>query len=323
MVGRREAVLGVVIAAVASTLSLPGFVSAATGRAASVTVQISLTRDRIGAGTSIPGTATVTNHTAKSILVKACANDGWLFVGLVNHFVKFDPPIATVYCSPSVRLAPGPNRFPITVRTTYLSCTNRGPQVAGPRCTPKGPPPLPNGYYDTKAIILGLPKGTVPPPAVGVTVLPKPTSKVGSTVELMGVAVTLRHLYDPASSGVERQFFAPSAGKHQSFPPRAGFRYVSVMLTIKNTGRHQFYGSADDAVALLGTDSRWYLSTHPDSSSCTISECRLFGSGVVNLKPGQSKTGVITLSVPEGVRIGLVRFDSSPRSANWAPVPAA
>ena len=195
MVGRRAAVLGVAAAAVASTLWLSPFASAVTRRSAPVTIQISLTRERVGAGTSISGTATVTNLTSRPILVNACANDGWLFVGIVNHFVTFDPPVATAYCAPSVRLAPGPNRFPITVRTTYLSCTNRGPQEPGPRCTPKGPPPLPDGYYDTKAIIYGLPKGTAPPDAVAVTVLPKPTLKVGSSIALKGVTVTLDRIF--------------------------------------------------------------------------------------------------------------------------------
>jgi hypothetical protein len=141
-----------------------------------VRIRISLDQTRAIAGHPIRGQAVLTNTTAKPILVRACARDGWLFVGLTNATIPFDPAIAAAGCAPSVRLAPGTNRFPITVQTTYQECLAPGGQslTPMPACTLHGPPPLPAGAYTTAVVTVGLPAGTPTAPPIHVTLLPPP-----------------------------------------------------------------------------------------------------------------------------------------------------
>jgi hypothetical protein len=53
----------------------------------------------------------------------------------------------------SLLIAPGTNRFPITVMTTYLACRRQGPVTTEPACTPTGMPRLPQGRDD--AVLVG------------------------------------------------------------------------------------------------------------------------------------------------------------------------
>jgi hypothetical protein len=104
------------------------------------------------AGHPIHGTAILTNASSKTILVEACAEDGWLFVGLANKNVPYDPAVATVACNATIKLKPGANRFAIAVSTDYDVCTNSGGVPACGR--------LPSGTYHVAVTTLGLPKGT-------------------------------------------------------------------------------------------------------------------------------------------------------------------
>ena len=140
-----------------------------------VTIRIMLPRTRVVAGPTINGTALITNNTSKTITVEACAADGWIDVGLVNHKITFDPATSSVACAPTVHLTPGLNRMPITVTTTFQSCspTDAHISVNHPRCTSTGMPLLPVGHYTTKVITSGLPSDIPTPQPVSVTLLAK------------------------------------------------------------------------------------------------------------------------------------------------------
>jgi len=126
-------------------------------------VHVTLTsHHQVVAGDPIEGIVVFTNTTHKAITVNTCTTDGWLAVGLsgpVNSYPFFH---FSVGCPPSVRIAPGAKRFPVSVITTYAGCIQ--PQPAGgssptplmPWCTVAGPPPLPDGSYSTKVDIVGL-----------------------------------------------------------------------------------------------------------------------------------------------------------------------
>jgi hypothetical protein len=141
--------------------------------AAPITVQLELARTTLTAGTPLKGVALFTNTTAHSITVDQCALDGWLAVGLVNEKISFEPVSPAIACAPSVRLAPGADRFKITIATIYLSCVP--PSISegstSITCTPYGPPPLPAGRYRTKIVVTGLPTTTQLPPPTTVTLL--------------------------------------------------------------------------------------------------------------------------------------------------------
>jgi hypothetical protein len=144
---------------------------------AAITIRVELERTRVVAGTPIKGTAVLTNGGTKAMLVQQCATDGWLAVGLANKKIQFSPAFALVGCPPSVVLKPGPNRFPVTVITTYGSCLQPGGQstIFVPNCLPLGSseplPPLPPGRYSTKVITMGLPPSTAVKDSVMVSLL--------------------------------------------------------------------------------------------------------------------------------------------------------
>jgi len=146
---------------------------------APITIRIKLDKTRVVAGVPIKGTAVLTNTGSKGILVQQCAIDGWLAVGLANKAIRFSPGFSLVGCQPSVVLGPGPNRFPVTVLTTYQSCLQPGGQSTTfiPKCVSivasSNPlPPLPAGRYSTKVITLGLPQLAAVSGPVAVTLLP-------------------------------------------------------------------------------------------------------------------------------------------------------
>jgi len=146
---------------------------------APITVRIRLDRTHVVAGTPIKGTAVITNTRSKGVLVGQCAIDGWLAVGLANKTIVYSPAFPLVGCRPSVVLAPGSHRFPVTVLTTYESCLQPGGQSTTfvPKClsivVSSNPlPPLPAGRYSTKVVTMGLPANTAVSNSVVVTLLP-------------------------------------------------------------------------------------------------------------------------------------------------------
>jgi hypothetical protein len=159
MRGLRAAVL---LSLIALSISLVMTTVAAGSPARPIEVKVDLSHHRVVAGHSIKGTVVLTNTTKKPITVNTCAANGWLNVGLKGPAYTDLPINALIACAPTVRLAPGINRFPVSVITTYSGCVE--PQPSGPStatkstpiCTVDGPPPLPAGSYSTEVAIVGL-----------------------------------------------------------------------------------------------------------------------------------------------------------------------
>ena len=145
---------------------------------APVEIRLVLSTTHVAAGTPIRGEALLTNTTGRTITVNACAADGWLYVGLTNSQVSYDPLSLMMACRPTVHLRSGVNRFAIAISTKFQTCTQRSSEATPqlPACIPpKTMPPLPVGEYVTKVITSGLPHGTQLPPAIRVTLLATPT----------------------------------------------------------------------------------------------------------------------------------------------------
>ncbi len=140
-----------------------------------IEIRVLLTQSHTVAGRPIEGTVILTNTTADRITVGTCAENGWLAIGLRGHVDSLPFARTAVACAPTVRLAPGANRFRVTVITTYAGCTQ--PEPAGgsrptltlPTCTVAGPPPLPAGTYFTTLDVVGLAGLTERPNRVAVT----------------------------------------------------------------------------------------------------------------------------------------------------------
>jgi hypothetical protein len=157
-----------------------GVAGASGSSSAPIEVHVALQQSRVVAGHPIKGTVVLTNTTSTPVTVESCAQNGWLQVGLEGRGYAYQDSSTLIACPPSIRLAPGSNRFPVTVLTTFESCQQAGGTSVTPlpRCLPSGPPPLPVGRYSTAVFIMGLPQMTQTPRPVDVTLLrPKaPTS---------------------------------------------------------------------------------------------------------------------------------------------------
>jgi hypothetical protein len=142
-----------------------------------LSLRITLEQTRVAAGRPIKGTAIFTNRSGASILVAACAADGWLNVGIANHDIPYNPVSPEIACPPSVQLASGVTRIPITVMTTFQGCSESGPGSAQyPPCNPGNQlPPLPAGAYHTVVSTSGLPAGMPAPNVVAVTLTHDPS----------------------------------------------------------------------------------------------------------------------------------------------------
>jgi hypothetical protein len=152
--------------ALATTFVLSGALVAHAITKSPISIQVRLSRTSVLAGVPIHGVAIISNASDKTILVNSCATDGWLFVGLANKSVSFDPAVATVACASSIHLKPGANRFSIVVSTRYGECGS----TTTPKCTGPVMPLLPKGLYHTSVVTLGLPKGTSAPTRLSVTI---------------------------------------------------------------------------------------------------------------------------------------------------------
>jgi hypothetical protein len=145
--------------------------NAASGTTKPIQVRISLHHTRVVAGHSVLGTVTLTNTTMRRISVESCALNRWLQVGLKGDGYAYRASSSMIACPPSIWLAPGANRFPVTVSTTYDRClTFRKESVTiSPPCTV----PLPAQKYSTTIFIVGLAHKTGPPRTATVTLLPR------------------------------------------------------------------------------------------------------------------------------------------------------
>jgi hypothetical protein len=149
-----------------------GGVAAASGSSsAPIKVRVALHHSRVVAGPPIKGTVVLTNTTSRYITVESCAQNGWLQVGLKGRGYTYQASTTLIACPPSIRLAPGSNRFPVTVLTTYERCLQPGGEsvTSLPPCTSTGLPPLPAGRYSTTVFIMGLANMTQAPRLITVT----------------------------------------------------------------------------------------------------------------------------------------------------------
>jgi|ERR1700733_5112541 len=165
-----------------------------------IKVHITLSEQEVVAGQPISGTVVFTNTTHRPVTVNTCALNGWLAVRLTGNVVDSYPGVGSllVTCPPSIRLVPGPNRFPVKVITTYGDCIQ--PQPGGtapspivPYCTADksgtASPPLPAGQYSTKLHVVGLDGMTQPPNRVVVTLdAPTHTPTLAPCAETPGTA---------------------------------------------------------------------------------------------------------------------------------------
>jgi hypothetical protein len=151
-----------VIAAAALILVpfIAGVTSANATSALPVSIRIVLNVTTITPGHDIHGSAILTNASSKSIQVSTWECDQWLFVGLANRHVSYDPAVPTAACTQNFELKPGANRVAITVSTKYQVCAGAGAPSPGgpPRCTRSGMPSLPKGKYHIVVLTNGFPK---------------------------------------------------------------------------------------------------------------------------------------------------------------------
>lgn len=150
-----------------SPASVGGAASSSTVASEPIEVGLILNATEVLAGQQLGATVTLTNTTSAAIVMRlTCDGTAPIYVGLGNANVQFRrPPIPANACPPrSIRLRVGENRFPISIATTYQSCTttaNSSSSVSAngvPPCTDASGelPPLPAGSYLTNVYIDGL-----------------------------------------------------------------------------------------------------------------------------------------------------------------------
>jgi hypothetical protein len=143
---------------VVALLSLVVVVASATATTkAPVSVQVKLNVTSIRSGHSIHGTAILTNASSKSILIQSFNCYTWLYVGLANKAIPYDPAFPTSACPNALNLKPGKTRVSITVSTMYQACQQGGRPGDGlPPCTKSGMPTLPKGSYHVVVLTNGM-----------------------------------------------------------------------------------------------------------------------------------------------------------------------
>jgi hypothetical protein len=151
----RLAAVGVVLLVIGAG----GIATAAQPQASPIKVHLALPKGHIEAGQPIKATVLLTNTTSRTITVNACADNGWLQVGLKGHGYTFKASDLLLICPPSVHLTPGINRFSVKILTTYEGCDSPGGGTATspiPFRVSNRVPHLPAGKYSTRVSIMGL-----------------------------------------------------------------------------------------------------------------------------------------------------------------------
>jgi hypothetical protein len=131
-------------------------------------IRIRLDQQTVRTGTSITGSAIVTNMTARPFLITDCQG-AWLQVGLTSAAIPYEPGWLDCLDIPGTKLPVGTISIPITVATTYDECMPDASSATAdtPACIHNAHgatvmPPLPPGTYTTTTAMLA-PKG-VPMP---------------------------------------------------------------------------------------------------------------------------------------------------------------
>ena len=222
-----------------------------------IKVHITLSEQEVVAGQPISGTVVFTNTTHRAVTVNTCALNGWLAVRLTGRVVDSYPGVGSllVTCPPSIRLVPGPNRFPVKVITTYGGCVQPQPSGTAPAPVPicvevngrLSQPPLPAGRYVTKLHVVGLGGLTMRPNQVTVVLeapvkapelapcaeTPGTSPKLVTVPNVVGLSSSIAAF--PLASACLNAGYANPVGTHViSESPVAGSQvpeYSSVILT--------------------------------------------------------------------------------------------
>jgi hypothetical protein len=144
---------------------------ASTFSASAISIRLFFCSARAAAGPDVKAIALFTNHTNRTLALSQCPSSLWFLLGIQNSVTPYDPAVTTELCRPlhggSPFLPPGQSSMTVKVMTVYQECdrgATGGLQQGVPPCTASGYlPPLPQGRYETKAFIGGLPAGTAPP----------------------------------------------------------------------------------------------------------------------------------------------------------------
>jgi hypothetical protein len=147
-----------------------------------VVSSIALDETSVVAGRSVRGHVLLDNRTGRTLNV--CPTPLFISADLAGlhsrSFASNDP--LTGGCT-RTRLRPGGNRFPLSVTTMAMACTQASSQATAtdPHCTTTGPQPFAAGHYRVIVYVDGLPRGSRQPTPVPVTILAPAKDSVPST----------------------------------------------------------------------------------------------------------------------------------------------
>jgi|GEM_PF-2244810 hypothetical protein len=142
--------------------------------------RIELATSSVRAGTPVDAVLMVTSRASTSInLTKTCRPQ--FAVVLARGASVYRIAFAQVCSSEPFTIAPGVNRIPSAVLTTYPSCgpPSGRPPTGGPACVHGGPPPLPAGSY--RAVLQGSGDLALPEPSPVTVTLRPPAPSTGTT----------------------------------------------------------------------------------------------------------------------------------------------
>ena len=161
-----RALVGVAASAGALLMALaaPGLAAVSSGvsstaRTAGWTVTVLVARTTVKAGTAIPATITIDNHSGHAVRIGECPGT-YDLMNLGNAKIPNSIVVPTPACSEN-SIAPGVHVVHTKVWTTFEGCTKSTPSHDLPRCPKSGTSvPLPVGNYRTNIVlpsIKGLP----------------------------------------------------------------------------------------------------------------------------------------------------------------------
>lgn len=125
--------------------------------------------------------------------------------------------------------------------------------------------------------------------------------KVGDTITLGDLAVTLTKVIDPATI----------ANPYE--PVDAGNRLVAVEVNLQNTGTGTISDDANSDVTLIGSDSQSY----DFDISGDVNECTNFHYGEYTLGSNDSESGCVVFELPDGINPAKVQFAYNSNAGEW------
>ena len=131
-------------------------------------------------------------------------------------------------------------------------------------------------------------------PSTSTHPIPSKVGPIGTAFDVHGVRVTLERIIDPATAALSYTF------------PRAGMRYVALVLDLANTSGTTSTDSPYDLASVVGGESTVLV---PDVTR--VAECpQNFQPGIFTLGPFDDQRGCITVQVPLGDQPVAVRYAS-------------